>query len=208
MRPQPHVGYDPGKRPELYAEPASSPASAEYGAFERVDYFKLQDVVVWLEPRAVGERPAPPAVEIDVPDWITADPAPLRVTGVGGELRVRNTRDRPATVFSVSDGNEFNLRDIAPRAQARHQVTSAGLIELMCEGADLPLARVFVAPTPWVRLTHGDATLIFDKLPPGEWEAVCWHPRLPGSRRPVTLAADHQEWVELCVGVRDLPAVP
>ncbi|MCK6484277.1 MAG: hypothetical protein HUU22_10075 [Phycisphaerae bacterium] len=184
----------------------STPASVDdevpqTGAFALVDYDHLDDIVVWLEPQnRVTPDAVPPDITLDV---ATPDPAgpPLFATGVGGVLRVRNTGRRAESVYSVSEGNEFDLGALPAGGMARSTLHRPGVVEVLLDSRNEPLARVYVAPSPWVRRARGGQSVVFADLPPGAYRAACWHPRLPGTEQNVQLRADQLTRVTLVVGV-------
>ena len=194
-----------------YREPHSdaySPSNAppNVGAFRRVDYRTLSDIVVWAVPAKVGTvRPAARDVLLDIARRPTAR---LLATGIGGVLTVRNSGARPETVYSVSPGNEFDLGEIAVDGQATWRFTNAGVVEIWSTRRVDPLATVYVAPTAWVRVANGGSVIVFTDLPPGPCRVTCWHRRLPGSTTTVELVADRVASVRLELGVNALPAVP
>lgn len=194
----------PGMRP--YDTPAAEKDAT--GAFERVNYGTLEDIVVWVEPVDPANKPVPPAAEFlpyDVTAAGSAD-APLHVASVGQPLAFRNATSKPLTIYSVSDGNEFDLGAIPPGKSGSFTVKSPGLIEVLAEGAKDPVLRVYAAPTGWVKLAHSHSRLNFD-LPPGEYTIHSWHPRLPGIESRVAVIAGQTTRANVKVGVNELPKV-
>src|ERR1044071_3474716 len=112
---------------------------------------------------------------------------------------IRNRRDKPAAVWSVSDGNEFNLGTLAPGADATWTAKSGGAVEVLTDAYSDPVAQIYVAPSAWVGRTRSDKGVTFSNVPPGRYRAVCWHARLPGSQSDVTLVADKTAHVNLKV---------
>lgn len=126
---------------------------------------------------------------------------------VGQRIVLHNTSGDPADFYSVSDGNDFDLGRIAPGASASYTVKSAGLIDVLTDSVGEPVARVYAAPSPWVRLTTSGKTIQFEGLIPGRYIVGTWHPRLPGRRFPVVLTADQVTIATAKVGVNDLPKI-
>ena len=195
--------------------PAESPNSGEYDdapltpGMEHLDYADLSDIVVWLEQQngnstsVSGLAPA----TIDVDPRHTASEMAATVS-VGQKIVVHNSGSMAADFYSVSDGNDFDLGRIAPDASASYTVKSAGLIEVLTDSARDPVARIYVAPTPRVRLTTAGKTVEFRNLAPGQYKVVTWHPRLPGREITVVLSANQVVTVAAKVGVNDLPKIP
>jgi hypothetical protein len=206
-------------RLHVVAEPkigvlAESPDSREYDdvsltpGMEHLDYADLPDIVVWLEPANGGPdqacQLAPARIDIDSRHVASEMAATV---SVGQKIVVHNS-SMAADFYSVSDGNDFDLGRIAPDASASYTVKSAGLIEVLTDSARDPVARIYVAPTPWVWLTTAGKTVEFRNLAPGQYKVVTWHPRLPGREITVVLSANQVVTVAAKVGVNDLPKIP
>lgn len=194
-----------------YREPSSAAYSSDYapanvGAFERVDYRALHDLVVWVEPADDQQRPAPPEVVIEA-GHAARVPTLLAVASAGSRLRIR-VGDVRETIYSVSPGNEFHLGSLEPHSEVEWRVAQEGVIEIWSARWLDPIATVYVAPTPWVRVADGDETVTFNDLPPGRCRVSCWHARLPGGTSTVELLADRASSVRLTVGVNSLPKIP
>jgi hypothetical protein len=171
------------------------------GQFERVDYSALGDIIVWLEPAPENAPPFPPIVVS-----VEADKAPetVHAASVGREVVLRNHGGTPVSLYSVSDGNDFNLDDIPPGGEARYTVREAGLIEVLADPSRPPVATLYAAPTPWVARARTGESVLFRNVPPGTYEAVSWHPRLPGRSTAVLLESDQVTRATLDVGVKNL----
>ncbi|MBC8109193.1 MAG: hypothetical protein H7Z14_21585, partial [Anaerolineae bacterium] len=117
---KPKAGADTGQRITRVAvyDAAPPPAPAATGTYERVDYSNLSDIIVWLEPVARGT----PAVTL--PHTMNVDPQKpssyVHAASVGQKINFRNTSARPTVLYSVADGNEFELSSIAPGATASY----------------------------------------------------------------------------------------
>ena len=196
----------------VYDSPRSfgygSSNSSDPNAFEVVDYSALDDIVVWLEPAdeaTTGAGTASPAA-IDI-DPRKASSGLAAAVGVGQKIVFHNTGPKPANLYSVSDGNEFDLGVIPSGATSEYATKSTGLIEVWTDSLQEPVARIYVAPTCWVRLTRSGTTLEFDDLPPGKWQIASWHPRLPGHQVSVDLLPDRVNDASIQVSVNGLPTV-
>ncbi len=209
-------------RVRVVAEPKrgySKPRTDEYGvsdgppnagAYERVDYSTLGDIVIWAAPvEGPAYTPHSPTVTLRVTDTpAREDGLPLYATGVGGKLVVRNDGAQVRHLYSVSHANGFDLGAIPPGQEASHLVRTPGVIELLDTTRSDPVAVIFVAQTPWVRVSHNRETVTFTDLPPGSCQVKCWHPRLPASGATVTLLADQVSKTRVTVGVNALPKIP
>jgi len=189
------------------AEPAD-PGTYVTPVMERLDYANLPDIVVWLEPvngsptGATGLAPVP----VDVDPRQAAGGVAAAVT-VGQKIVLHNTSSMAADFYSVSDGNDFDLGQIAPGATASYTVKSIGLIDVLTDSVRDPIVRIYAAPTSRVQLTAAGKTVEFRDLPPGQYKAITWHPRLPGSELPIVLSADQITTATAKVGVNDLPKI-
>jgi hypothetical protein len=203
---EPKAGFtSPADRVSTYDTPAKRTSAS--GDFETVDYSALKEIVVWLEP--VSGSPAKAtqsAVSIDVDPQHPA-PALTRAVSVGEQVIVHNNGAAAANLYSVSDGNDFDLGSIAPGGNATFTARSEGLIEILNAKLKDPVALVYAAPSPWVVLAKSGGTVELSNLPPGQYKIVSWHPRLPGSHTSVTLAANQSATATIKVGVNTLPKI-
>jgi hypothetical protein len=189
------------RAPVMYDAPGvtAKPAS---GAYETVDYNNLTDLIVYLEP---ARGASAPAQTIDVKTGETA--GSVVPASVGQTLSFRNAGAQPISVYSVSEGNEFDAKTISPGATVDYTVRTAGLIELLSDPAKDPVLRVYAAPSRFVAATRSGKPVDFVDVPPGRYTVVAWHPRLPGGQSAVDLAADRPARVTVKIGVNALPKV-
>jgi hypothetical protein len=183
---EPKAGSKPPADVSVYDSPSGP--SLGTGAFERVDYSNLDQIVVWLEPAASASgKPAASPVVVDVE---ARKPAAMvaHVSSVGQRLLIRNRGAGPGNFYSVSDGNEFDVGTVPPGGQAEYMVKTEGLIEILSAAAKDPVAQIYAAPSRWVRLTRSGQSVDFTDLPPGRYRLISWHPRLPGTEQTVDLA--------------------
>jgi hypothetical protein len=179
------------------AAPQAMPVS---GTYERVDYTNLDNVIVWLEPVNAPAKVTPSRKrEVDIdPNRPRDDIAPA---SIGQHIVFRNNSSQPVNLYSVSEGNEFDLMSIAPGATGEFVAKSEGLIEILADPARPLIAQVYVAPSPWVTSAGSRRTGAFFDVPPGEYEIIAWHPRLPTSTQRVTLRANETSDATITVGV-------
>jgi hypothetical protein len=204
-----------GLRLKIIAEPKTGAAAdnthvLEYdapvtaaGAYERVDYDNLDDIVVWLEPATAGKLDER---DVDI-DGATSVYGLTGAVSVGQTINFHNTGSTKANVYSVSDGNQFDFGSMMPGAFAQYTVRSPGLIEVLTDSQKGPVALVYAAPTALVRVAHAGETVSFNDLRPGEYVVHSWHPRLPGHEMRVNLLADRVSDAAIKVGVNGLPTV-
>jgi hypothetical protein len=213
---EPKAGYRmPGrvKASGAYGAYRVSSASTSQGRqFERVNYRALEGVVVWIEGESESNvQPASPSASVDVPiesRTLGRSTPPTFVCGVGGSIVFRNRGRSAESVYSFSTGNEFDVGVIAQNDRAVFSPRAPGLIEVLTDSSDDPIAIVYVAPTHHVqRVTSGEAA-VFNNVPPGRYRVSCWHPRLPGESADVVLTADQLAETALTVGVNLLAHEP
>jgi hypothetical protein len=195
---------------------AAPQPAAPAGQFELVDYSVLDDVIVWLEPAGGGDETA--AVDATNATRPTAHPRPplkldvttrarldgVRAASVGQEIVFRNRGSEPVSLYSVSDDNDFELPAIPAGGEARYTVRATGTIEVLADPGEPPVATLYAVPSPWVARTRSGGRVVFDDVTPGSYEAVCWHPRLPGSTEPVLLEPGTVARAALKVGMNVL----
>jgi hypothetical protein len=186
---------------EVSAYDPPSVRAAAAGQFEHVDYSFLPNIIVWLVPatETTGAPPAALTIELD-----PAKPAEeITPASVGQKLVLHNAAQKALSVYSVSDGNEFEL-NIAPGATGETVARGEGLIELLADPAQPPIAQIYVAPTRWVARAHSGEKVTFDHLPPGKYQAGSWHSRLPGSTISIDAIGGSTAHGTIKVGVNNL----
>ena len=204
---QPKIGTAASPAHVATYDGSDTPAGGT-GAFARVDYSDLHDIVVFLESADAKAAIPPPAAPVTIDLKEDDSSAGISgVAGVGQTIIFRNTTSSVLAAYSVSDGNQFNLGTIPPGGVARAEAKSPGLIEIVTDSAREPLARVYAAPTCWVALTQSGSTAAFNDVPPGHYRVVSWHPRLPGSTVEADLVADRVSHSSIDVGVNHLPKI-
>jgi hypothetical protein len=207
VRAEPKQGVPlPSQNVTLYDQPTHSNYGSSRGAFEPVDYASLHNIVVWIAPAGTAPTTAPVGVpeRIDVGDKATGDDRILAAS-VGQTLIFVNRAPHALTIYSVSDGNDFDLGRVPPGGERTYVVRSPGLVEVLTDSTDQPLVRVYAAPTAHVAVTHSGGEVTFNDLPPGQYRVVSWHPRLPGSETIVNLAPNQVQEATITVGVNGLP---
>jgi hypothetical protein len=206
-----HVKADPKTGSGLSAQKVyaydTTIKPVDRGAFMQVDYSDLDDIVVWLEPVAAGAPAAPDGPQtIDInPD--KESPSLAAVVSVGQQLALHNASSSPQTIYSVSDGNDFDFESVPAGGEVNYTVRSPGLIEVLASSSTEKSVKVYAAPSPWVRMTRAGRTLLFNKLSPGQYRLFSWHPRLPGSQTDVRLTANQTTEASIDVSVNSLPKV-
>ncbi len=182
-------------------------SAAVRGQMERIDYASLDGIIVWLEHEAPAGKslvryPAPTQPLLIDTGAIVAGVQPV---AVGDVLTIRNGSAARISPYSVSDGNEFTLPPIAPGGLAQIGLGhGAGLIEILVDPAQPPIAVLYAVPSEWFALARAGETVTFNNLPPGKYTAHTWHPRLPGSTIELTLKPNETTKAAVSVSVNHL----
>jgi hypothetical protein len=198
---------------------AAPRAAKPTGEYEHVDYDALGDIVVWLEPAngtgdAVAAETAPTtspsaprkAIGVKVRAGHPADT--MHAAHIGQPVVLLNAGDQAVTLYSVSDGNDFEFAPLQPGQASSFETKSEGLIEVLADPSQPPVATIYAAPSKYAARARSGKTVVFKDVPPGAYQAVAWHPRLPGSTANVgEVAAGQVKRATLQLGVNDLPKV-
>jgi hypothetical protein len=199
----PKTGAKPFKAYQTDQERAAH-ASHSSGELELVNYEHLDEVVVWLDSSG---NPAASTAELRVAVNPKPAKAPLFAASVGANATIENNGAKPMSVYSVSEGNEFDLGTLAPGEAKSQRLASPGLIELLDGDTFDVVARVYVVSGRDARVTGSGEVITFRDLDPGTYRINAWHERLPGGERSITLAADVVREIDLPIGVNALPKV-
>jgi hypothetical protein len=199
---KPKTGAKPFKSYQP-TEAEKAEAAASKGDFELVDYDHLEGIVVWLE--SGGTAHTPGNVKISVQP--KPQKPPLFAASVGDTASIANGGGKPVKLYSVSEGNEFDLGHLAPGAAKDQPLKSPGLIELLDGDTFEVVARIYVAPGWGARIVPAGEATTFRDLDPGEYRVAAWHERMPGDEKSVTLVADRTREMNLLIGVNALPKV-
>jgi hypothetical protein len=125
----------------------------------------------------------------------------FQVASVGGQLSLNGLSPKSGKYIIRTESGA--LADLAP-GEHGYTATTPGLIEILSDESDDPVATAYVTPTPWARkTTQGQRVAI--PLPPGRYRVTVWHPILPGGSRDVEVGADRMSPLTLTFGVNSLP---
>jgi len=185
---------------------AAPVAAGATGQFEQVDYDNLSDIIVWLEPEpASATANTEPVSPKSIPINVDKPSTEVIAASVGQQVTLLNQSPGTVSLYSVTDGNEFDTGPIAPGATASFTVQSPGAIEILADPSKPPVAQLYAAPSAHVARVESGHSVTFNNVPPGAYQAVSWHPRLPGGSTPVILTPDNLARCTLTVGVNNLP---
>jgi hypothetical protein len=206
---QPKAGYafDVDSDDDVYGGGTSMGLSSS-GAFARVDYHKLKNVVIWVKPVNDNAAVTAPDAVIKLTGKPDAKKIPVIATGIGGRIVLHNDSGQRQDVYGLHDIQNTNitLGEINPGEQRAVVVNQPGVYSIFSDLYDQPIATLFVAPAVHVAVGRSGRNITFANLLPGQYTVACWHPRLPGSRQIVELRPDTTKTVSLKVSVNTLAA--
>ncbi|HXE54194.1 MAG TPA: carboxypeptidase-like regulatory domain-containing protein [Tepidisphaeraceae bacterium] len=204
VQAQPKTGAQP---PPEKVQVFDTPRTSDYDAFAKVDYSDLGQIVVWLQPlEPSAKAPSPKAITVAI-DPVKQSNGLQHVASVGQPIILHNASLAPQTIYSVSDGNDFDFESVPPGRGVKYTARSPGLIEVLTNSPAAGAVQVYVAPSPWVRVVRSGESIRFDNLPPGQYRLVSWHPRLPGAQETITLPPGRVTDASIDVSVNSLPKV-
>jgi hypothetical protein len=220
-------------RIEVIARPKAGyhpPADSSYGSsasgddrYVPVDYTRLENVIVWLEPegQAIASDAAARATRIRLVRPRSRAALPWYVACANAPVILQNANSSPDHFYSVSEGNNFDtgelgssgeatvvIHAVADREPQRSREDPASVVEVFSTHQEEPVAGIVVAPTAWAASTRSGQAVTFTNLPPGSFRAVCWHPRLPGAEQRIVLPPDKVTRIRVIIGVDSLPGTP
>lgn len=180
----------------------------EAKSFETTDYSAIDQIIVWVEPapNPAGTIQASSAGNIVIN--LGATRTDLIAAGRGSIWDFRNATGRVEEVFLRDESGKVTPlgrvagpgRSVTPNAQ--------GLVDVMIASRPTPVARVYIAPSAYVRVASSKQPVNFVLLPPGRAKVVAWHERLPGSSVEVDVIEGKTTQAALAITVNSLPPVP
>ena len=144
------------------------------------------NAVVSLRPANGTAPPASRAPEQKIIDQQNETFLPLvTLLWPGDSIIFRNSDKTRHHVYSFSAIRQFQyLIDVGTQSPPV-LFDKPGVAAIGCNIHDQMVAYVYVAASPWTALTAADGRVRLDALPPGDYVATAWHPRLrPGSKPP------------------------
>jgi len=205
VRAESKSGWKDPSRESWYTE---SLRPGEDKAFQTIDYKAIEDVVVWVEPEVSPASIGMAATAGNISINLGQTRPELRVAGRGSIWDFRNATGRVEEVYLRNEaGQVISLGRIAGPGRSMLPEVE-GLVEVMIASKPDPVARVFVAPSAFVRLATSGGPVTLVALPPGRAKVVAWHERLPGSSTQVNLEPGKATKATVTIGVNSLPKVP
>jgi plastocyanin len=147
-----------------------------------------RQVVVYYEPEeGGGARTTPRSGEV-VTHRRSFEPRVLAVPP-GSVVRFPNQDPILHNVFSVSQGNAFDLGLLGTGPGGEVRLSQPGVVRVFCNVHPDMVAYVLVLETPFVASPGRDGTFRLSGLPPGRGRLTVWHERAEPVVREVQLPA-------------------
>ena len=107
----------------------------------------------------------------------------------GGHIIFANNDQTTHQVYSFSSVKQFEITLARGEKSPPIAFDNSGVAALGCNIHDHMIAYAFVADSPWTVLTGADGRGTIAEVPPGNYEAQVWHPKLPPGRAIPSLKA-------------------
>ncbi|MCG8617651.1 MAG: hypothetical protein MI802_15640, partial [Desulfobacterales bacterium] len=111
----------------------------------------------------------------------------VTVARVGDPVRFPNHDDVYHNLFSLSEGNSFNLGRYAPGGAPEHVFENEGVVRLFCDIHPEMAGLILVLDAPHFATPSADGSYRVDGVPAGTWNVVSWHPATRSDTASVTL---------------------
>jgi len=148
----------------------------------------VPQAVIWLTP-VRGTAPAVPPARADVTTEKRTFSPHVIVVPVGSTVRFPNRDGFNHNVFSLTEGNTFDL-GLYDRGDGKStQFLNAGIVSVFCNVHSTMSAIVVVRNTPWFAQPSADGSFSIPNVPAGEYQLHLWHERTQETVRPVTVTA-------------------
>jgi plastocyanin len=125
----------------------------------------------------------------------------------GGHIIFANNDQTTHQVYSFSSVKQFEITLARGEKSPPIAFDNSGVAALGCNIHDHMIAYAFVADSPWTVLTGADGRGTIAEVPPGNYEAQVWHPKLPpGHAIPSLKASLSGDTTRLTVNIKLLSA--
>jgi plastocyanin len=153
----------------------------------------LGDAVIFLE----GRGPRAPSHQVTVALDARQFRPRVVVAPLGSMVRFPNQDPFNHNVFSLSEGNSFDL-GLYGRGETRGQrFRRPGLVRLYCNIHPRMTAFVVVRDNAWYTQPGADGSFTIPSVPPGSYTLTVWHERAPEITRGITVPPGGLSGLEL-----------
>ena len=144
----------------------------------------LGDAVIFLDGRGPhGAAPARPEMSLDGRQFRPR----VMVIPSGTTINFPNLDPFNHNVFSLSEGNAFDL-GLYGRGEAQHRrFTRAGLVRIFCNIHPRMSAFIVVRDNAWYMQPGADGSFTIPNVPPGTYQLHIWHERAPQIDQSITV---------------------
>ena len=111
-------------------------------------------------------------------------------------------------VFSVSDGNRFDLGLYRSGSSKSKKFDQTGLVRVYCNIHPQMVGFVMVVDSDFAAVTGRDGRFRFDHLPPGSYVVKFWNEEGGEGSQPVTVRADDNAPLSLSLDVSGFQPAP
>lgn len=111
------------------------------------------------------------------------------VVPVGSTVNFPNHDPFDHNVFSVSEGNQFDLGKYGRGQVKGHTFTSPGLARMFCNIHPKMVSFVQVMASRYYTQPSVDGSFVIERVPPGRYTVQVWHERAPRVAEPVTVGS-------------------
>ena len=148
----------------------------------------VQQAVIWLTP-AHGAMPAVAAGRADITTENRTFSPHVTVVTAGSTVRFPNRDGFNHNVFSLTEGNQFDL-GLYERGEGKSTTfANAGVVNVFCNVHSTMSAIVVVRSSPWFAQPSADGSFTIGNVPPGDYVLHLWHERASEMTQPVTVPA-------------------
>ena len=148
----------------------------------------VQLAVIWLTP-ARGTMPPVTPGRADITTENRTFSPHVTVVTAGSTVRFPNRDGFNHNVFSLTEGNQFDL-GLYERGEGKTATfTTAGVVNVFCNVHSTMSAIVVVRSSPWFAQPSADGSFAVGNVPPGDYVLHLWHERASEMTQPVTVTA-------------------
>jgi plastocyanin len=184
----------------------STPLTAVSGRLKVIDRGgktanDVSQAVVWLTP-VRGTAPATTPARADITTENRTFSPHVLVVPAGSTVRFPNRDGFNHNVFSLTEGNAFDLGLYERGDGKTTQFMNAGVVSVFCNVHSTMSAVVVVRNTPWFAQPSANGSFTIANVPAGEYQLHLWHERTQESVRPVTVTATGIDLAEVELDAR------